>query len=359
MPSRQNARRWRRLEWEEIREGIQDTPAPIEEPDFEPAPEPIQVTAEAVPLPTEFSVVVEAEALAEPETRVQFITNPDQKKKHDDLVKKHQATEGELEKVSGEVDAYRIQTSETLEQNQVLVNMLKDYKDGLTKKEWDAFQKDILYIQKIETEMFRKLALCQCHIGEIEIHIHCDETTEPGVWKRPKVTICKAGAFEGSRAITMLLGTWIALHPSTKYYLIDTRNLRWWQLIGPLAKDVVLNMIWEGEDIRALYDHAMDMDGNEDADGGQISWESFFIAKSSIKEGNTPLLEQAMGVAKYFDRKGLDIHKVPYAEKVKLFKAYQEGGKWEDIDFGDREEMIVNTPEQDRWEAAKNSVINL
>ena len=103
MPSRQNARRWRRLEWEEIRGGIQDPSAPIEEPDFEPAPEPIQVTAEAVPLPTEFSVVVEAEVFTQPETRVQFITNPDQKKKHDDLIKKHQATgEGEGRGACGE-----------------------------------------------------------------------------------------------------------------------------------------------------------------------------------------------------------------------------------------------------------------
>ena len=358
MPSRQNARRWRRLEWEEIRGGIQDPSAPIEEPDFEPAPEPIQVTAEAVPLPTEFSVVVEAEVFTQPETRVQFITNPDQKKKHDDLIKKHQATESELEKAKGVGRAARIQSAEILEQNEELLRMLKDYKDGLNTHDWEEFQKDILYVQKIEREMFRKLALCGCPIGEIEIHIHCDQTSEAGVWKRPKVTICKAGAYEGSRAITLLLGTWIALHPSKKYYLTDSRNFKWWGIIGKDAKDVILNMIWKGEDIESLYEHSMDMIGNEDADGGQMSWEALFLTKATIQEGNTPLLKQAMSIAKYFDRKGLDIHKVPYNEKVKLFKAYQEGGRWEDMDFGDRAEMDYD-PEAERWEAAKNSVINL
>ena len=40
----------------------------MEEPVFEPEPAPLEITAEAIPLPTDFCVVVEAECHAEPRT---------------------------------------------------------------------------------------------------------------------------------------------------------------------------------------------------------------------------------------------------------------------------------------------------
>ena len=351
MPSRQNARRWRRLDWDEIEEGIQDPPAPIEEPDFEPAPEPIQVTAEAVPLPTEFSVVVEAEVFTEPETRVQFITNPDHKQKHNDLIKKHRATTTQLKETAEGLDeAFKLIDKQN--------DALEKGKNKWQKRDEDdiRFKQDILYVDKITADMFRTLSQSGAGLGDIEIHFHCGSThAEIGApYPRPDITMGKAGALEGSKAITITLGSWIGLLPCYKYYLCDFRNYGWWELINDETRKAVSNMVWKIADIEKLGKHQIAMEGHNDADGGQGSWEAFFSSLVCGFDMAAPgVLQQGQGLLDYMKSKGLNLHEMSYEDKQKLV------GQFRDDQFTSTEWVRDFEVKDPKWEAAKNSIINL
>ncbi len=367
MPNRnrrsQNTRRWRRLEWNDQTGGFSTEPTPeppnpnpVEEPVFEPEPETVEVTAEAVPLPQDFCVVVEAEAHV-PETRVQLVSNPEQKKKVQELAKQKQELERKVIVWAQRCDQQNDVIERAIEDRKQVKKMIQDQND-----EDQRFKEDVRAVMEIEKVFFRMLSAKGRIMGNIGIAI----IFKHGGGLRPRPTfVCKEietlpddpggvnmynmmkDEEKETGFIQMRLGAWINLQPAYKYFLADWNNYKWFlPNITCGLKKKMSKMRWGVRELEAFGKYTCDVMDSKTHHGPE---EVFgIIAEERLTEKDS--LEGSFSGTGFEDGKNLwDYYRSVLEEK----QVKQIGAKYDEYDED------ASAEENNRWERAKNSIINI
>lgn len=352
MPSRrqQNARRWRRLEWSG--DGYTtEAPAveePFEEPSPEPAPEPIEV--QALHVPTAETLVITAEVMPEPETRVQLVSNPEQKKKIRELGKEKQRMgrlnhelHEELTK-QGELNAF---------QSECLKKMKKAMEDKNEELKW--LMEDSANVNQFDMMIMKGMSKWKVGTTNVTLIFHwpskvslgredryVDTTIEEGrrnAWETPNRTLKEKekGFFQ------MRLGSWINLKDCYKYFIMDKRNYWWIDFIS-----VALT-----ERMSKLRIGLVEMDAwgkwcCEVVDGGRTP-EGYGPEEIISIICDEALTEKAE--TEGVKTEAMDGHALEYYKRK--IDAKRTVGQHVSIDTDSNQEDLL------RWEKAKNSIINI
>ena len=352
--SRQNARRWRRLDWQEIREGIQDPPTIDEpfEPSPEPAPEPIEVQAQLVP--TE-ALVITAEEMPEPETRIQLVSNPEQKKKIQQLGKENQRlrklhldTHAELEK-QGELNTLQHEA----------IKKLKKAMEDKQKEIMETIDSSV-NVNNFDMMIIKQMAKWKCGMGEVTLCFYW-ATSRFGDLPKGVQYVDKSIANHRDNAwehrtdeekekgfFQMRLGSWVNLKDCYKYFIMDKNNYWWVDFISVPLKERLSKLRIGLVEMDAWGKWACgiaDVSHKKDAvwpDG--IDPESLFSIMCD--EALTENAETDGVKCEAMDGNALNYYK----KKIDLKRT-----------VGQRSELDPNSNQEDlmKWEKAKNSIINL
>jgi len=361
MPSRrQNPRRWRRLGWQEVREGIQDPPAieePFEAPSPAPMPEAIEVQAQLVPSQSE-PMVITAEVMPEPETRVQYVTNPEQKKKIRELAKENQKVKHQNQEIFEEL-------SKQGDLNAHLTKVLKETTDH-SKNELKRMMDDAENVNDMDMTLVKYMSKWGASMGQMTITIiwghnkkaermYCDTAITN---TRENYNDCATTHQKKQGFFWLRAGTWANLKLCYKYFLMDRNNYWWANCLSVGLKDRVCQTRMGLVEIEAIAKYCCEVaDGNIAPDKPETSMyapELFFtlicdahITERTENEGIDVGENGPWGIGnnmwEYF-KKQLDDENEKSLNK----------SSWdEDANAGE------DADEKMMWEEAKNSIINL
>lgn len=346
---RQNARRWRRLDWQEIREGIQDTPAieePFEEPSPEPAPEPIEVQAQLVP--TE-ALVITAEEMPEPETRIQLVSNPEQKKKIQQLgkekqrlVKLHADTHAELEK-QAELNTLQHKALKKLKEDMVDKN-----------KELKRMMEDSANVNNFDMMIIKQISKWRCGMGGITLCFYWAtsrfgdrpanlryvdtsiENHRKNAWDHRTDKEKERGFFQ------MRCGSWVNLQDCYKYFIMDKNNYWWIDFISVPLKERISKLRIGLVEVEAWGKWCCDVvdKGKTAEDYGPEEFWSILCDEALTEKAETEGVKNEP-----FDEGALNYYK----RKIDLKRTV---GQKTLIPDSDQDDLM-------KWEKAKNSIIHL
>jgi hypothetical protein len=367
MPSRrQNPRRWRRLGWQEVREGIQDPPAieePFEAPSPAPMPEAIEVQAQLVPSQSE-PMVITAEVLAEPETRIQYVTNPEQKKKIQELAKENQKVKHQNQEIFEEL-------SKQGDLNAHLTKVLKMMDDKSkkrkkeTKDELKRMMDDAENVNDTDMSLVKYMSKWGASMGHMTITIIWGHDKNPAMKycdtvltnTRENYYGCATTHQKEQGFFWLRAGTWANLKLCYKYFLMDKTNYWWANCLSVGLKERVCQTRMGCVEIEAIGKYCCEIaNGNISPDKPETSMyapELFFtlicdahITERTEKEGIDVGPNGPWGIGnnmwEYF-KKQLDDEN----EKSLNKSSWNEDGSDQDAE------------EKMKWEEAKNSIINL
>jgi hypothetical protein len=347
MPSRrqQNARRWRRLEWDGadlvVPPAVQE---PFEEPSPEPAPEPIEVQAEHVP--TAETLVITAEVMPEPETRVQLVSNPEQKKKIRELGKEKQR----MAKLNTDLHHELEKQAELNTLQHEALKKLKKEKEN-HQEEMKRLMDDASNVNEFDMWIIKQMSKWKAGTSNVTLTFHwpgkfgernryINTTIEEGrhnSWDNRSVEERETGFFQ------MRLGTWINLKDCYKYFIMDANNFWWKDFISVALTERISKLRFGLVEMDAWGKWCCEVvdAGKTPEEYGPEEFFSILCDEALTEKAETEgVKEEAMNgeALNYYMRK-IDLKRT-VGQKVCI-----------DIDSS-QEELL-------KWEKAKNSIIQL
>jgi hypothetical protein len=370
MPSRrQNPRRWRRLDWREVRDGIQDPPAieePFEAPSPAPMPEAIEVQAQLVPSQSE-PMVITAEVMPEPETRIQFVTNPEQKKKIRELAKENQ----QQKKLNQEIFE---ELSKQGDLNTHLTKALKMMKDDSKKKEVETknelkrMMEDAENVNDMDMKLVKYMSKWGAGMGQMTITIiwghnknparkHCDTVLTN---TRENYYDCATTQEKEQGFFWLRAGTWANLKLCYKYFIKDRSNYWWANCLSVGLKERLCQTRMGLVEIEAIAKYCCEVvDGNISPDKPETSMyapEPFFTMicdqQVTVKAENGDIDDGPDGP---WGRGGGN-------NMWEYFKKQLKEAAEKSLDTSTWSDVVnakEDSDEKMKWEKAKNSIINI